>query len=257
MAKVIGVIPARYSSKRFPGKPLVDILGKPMIQWVYENAMGSKLLDFLIVATDDERIYDVVKSFGGNVIMTPSDIQTGTDRVAYVLNEFDADIVANIQGDEPLLTSEMIDRAIEPFLNSEKVDISTLAVKINDVDLIFNPNVVKVVFDKDKIALYFSRSPIPFCRDAKNEKDWLRLGNFYKHIGLYVYSRESLLRFVSLRRSSLEEIEKLEQLRALENGFRIKVVISESDTIGVDTPEDVEKIVAFLKNKKMALKDER
>jgi 3-deoxy-manno-octulosonate cytidylyltransferase (CMP-KDO synthetase) len=257
MAKVIGVIPARYSSTRFPGKPLVDILGKPMIQWVYENAMGSKLLDFLIVATDDERIYNVVKSFGGNVIMTPSDIQTGTDRVAYVLNEFDADIVANIQGDEPLLTSEMIDRAIEPFLNSEKVDISTLAVKINDVDLIFNPNVVKVVFDKDKIALYFSRSPIPFCRDAKNEKDWLRLGNFYKHIGLYVYSRESLLRFVSLRRSSLEEIEKLEQLRALENGFRIKVVISESDTIGVDTPEDVEKIVAFLKNKKMALKDER
>jgi 3-deoxy-manno-octulosonate cytidylyltransferase (CMP-KDO synthetase) len=257
MAKVIGVIPARYSSKRFPGKPLVDILGKPMIQWVYENAMGSKLLDFLIVATDDERIYNVVKSFGGNVIMTPSDIQTGTDRVAYVLNEFDADIVANIQGDEPLLTSEMIDRAIEPFLNSEKVDISTLAVKINDVDLIFNPNVVKVVFDKDKIALYFSRSPIPFCRDAKNEKDWLRLGNFYKHIGLYVYSRESLLRFVSLRRSSLEEIEKLEQLRALENGFRIKVVISESDTIGVDTPEDVEKVVAFLKNKKMALKDER
>jgi 3-deoxy-manno-octulosonate cytidylyltransferase (CMP-KDO synthetase) len=257
MAKVIGVIPARYSSTRFPGKPLVDILGKPMIQWVYENAMGSKLLDFLIVATDDERIYNVVKSFGGNVIMTPSDIQTGTDRVAYVLNEFDADIVANIQGDEPLLTSEMIDRAIEPFLNSEKVDISTLAVKINDVDLIFNPNVVKVVFDKDKIALYFSRSPIPFCRDAKNEKDWLRLGNFYKHIGLYVYSRESLLRFVSLRRSSLEEIEKLEQLRALENGFRIKVVISESDTIGVDTPEDVEKVVAFLKNKKMALKDER
>jgi 3-deoxy-manno-octulosonate cytidylyltransferase (CMP-KDO synthetase) len=257
MAKVIGVIPARYSSTRFPGKPLVDILGKPMIQWVYENAMGSKLLDFLIVATDDERIYNVVKSFGGNVIMTPSDIQTGTDRVAYVLNEFDADIVANIQGDEPLLTSEMIDRAIEPFLNSEKVDISTLAVKINDVDLIFNPNVVKVVFDKDKIALYFSRSPIPFCRDAKNEKDWLKLGNFYKHIGLYVYSRESLLRFVSLRRSSLEEIEKLEQLRALENGFRIKVVISESDTIGVDTPEDVEKVVAFLKNKKMALKDER
>jgi 3-deoxy-manno-octulosonate cytidylyltransferase (CMP-KDO synthetase) len=257
MAKVIGVIPARYSSTRFPGKPLVDILGKPMIQWVYENAMGSKLLDFLIVATDDERIYNVVKSFGGNVIMTPSDIQTGTDRVAYVLNEFDADIVANIQGDEPLLTSEMIDRAIEPFLNSEKVDISTLAVKINDVDLIFNPNVVKVVFDKDKIALYFSRSPIPFCRDAKNEKDWLRLGNFYKHIGLYVYSRESLLKFVSLRRSSLEEIEKLEQLRALENGFRIKVVISESDTIGVDTPEDVEKVVAFLKNKKMALKDER
>jgi 3-deoxy-manno-octulosonate cytidylyltransferase (CMP-KDO synthetase) len=257
MAKVIGVIPARYSSTRFPGKPLVDILGKPMIQWVYENAMGSKLLDFLIVATDDERIYNVVKSFGGNVIMTPSNIQTGTDRVAYVLNEFDADIVANIQGDEPLLTSEMIDRAIEPFLNSEKVDISTLAVKINDVDLIFNPNVVKVVFDKDKIALYFSRGPIPFCRDAKNEKDWLRLGNFYKHIGLYVYSRESLLKFVSLRRSSLEEIEKLEQLRALENGFRIKVVISESDTIGVDTPEDVEKVVAFLKNKKMALKDER
>jgi 3-deoxy-manno-octulosonate cytidylyltransferase (CMP-KDO synthetase) len=257
MAKVIGVIPARYSSTRFPGKPLVDILGKPMIQWVYENAMGSKLLDFLIVATDDERIYNVVKSFGGNVIMTPSNIQTGTDRVAYVLNEFDADIVANIQGDEPLLTSEMIDRAIEPFLNSEKVDISTLAVKTNDVDLIFNPNVVKVVFDKDKIALYFSRSPIPFCCDAKNEKDWLKLGNFYKHIGLYVYSRESLLRFVSLRRSSLEEIEKLEQLRALENGFRIKVVISESDTIGVDTPEDVEKVVAFLKNKKMALKDER
>ncbi len=254
MARVIGVIPARYSSTRFPGKPLVDILGKPMVQWVYENAMRSKFLNFLIVATDDERIYNVVKGFGGNVIMTPSDIQTGTDRVAYVMNEFDADIIANIQGDEPLLTSEMIDRAIEPFLNGERVDISTLAVKINDVNLIFNPNVVKVVFDKDNFALYFSRGAIPFCRDAKTDEDWLKLGNFYKHIGLYVYSRDSLLKFVALGKSPLEDIEKLEQLRALENGFRIKVVITESDTIGVDTPEDVEKVVTYLKNKKDGFK---
>lgn len=249
MPKIIGVIPARYGSTRFPGKPLVDILGKPMIQWIYENAKSSKLINYVLIATDDKRILNSAKSFGADVIMTPSDIPTGTDRVAYSIKELDADIIVNIQGDEPLMTADMIDSAIEPFLNEENIEISTLAVKINDVDTLFNPNVVKVVFDEDNFALYFSRSPIPFCRDAKDKDEWLRLGDYYKHIGIYVYARDSLFKFVNLKRSKLEDIEKLEQLRALENGMKIKVVITDKDTIGVDTQSDLEKVIQILKNK--------
>ncbi len=249
MPQIIGVIPARYGSTRFPGKPLADILGKPMIQWVYENAKSSKFINHVLIATDDERILNSAKSFGADVIMTPPDITTGTDRVACLIKEFDADIVVNIQGDEPLMSADMIDSAIEPFLKEENIEISTLAVKINDVETLFNPNVVKVVFDKNNYALYFSRSPIPFCRDAQNKDEWLNLGNYYKHIGIYVYSRDSLFKFVNLKRSKLEEIEKLEQLRALENGMKIKVVITDKDTIGVDTQSDLEKVIQILKNK--------
>ncbi len=249
MPKIIGVIPARYRSTRFPGKPLADILGKPMIQWVYENAKSSRLINYVIIATDDERILNSAKSFGADAIMTPPDIPTGTDRVAYSIKEFDADIVVNIQGDEPLMSADMIDSAIEPFLKEEKFEISTLAVKINNAETLFNPNVVKVVFDKNNYALYFSRSPIPFCRDARNKDEWLMLGDYYKHIGIYVYTRDSLFKFVALKRSKLEEIEKLEQLRALENGMKIKVVITDKDTIGIDTQSDLEKVIQILKNK--------
>lgn len=250
MAKIVGVIPARYSSTRFPGKPLAEILGKPMIQWVYENARNSKLINNIIIATDDDRILKKAKDFGADVIMTPSDIPTGTDRVAHAIREFNADIIVNIQGDEPLISADMIDSAIEPFLKEENIEISTLAVKINDAETLFNPNVVKVVFDKNNIALYFSRNPIPFCRDARTKDEWLKFGDYYKHIGLYVYSRDSLFKFVNLKSSRLEEIEKLEQLRALENGMRIKIVITEKDTIGVDTHFDLEKVTQILKNKK-------
>ncbi len=249
MPQIIGVIPARYASNRFPGKPLADILGKPMIKWVYENAMSSKLINDVYVATDDERIFNIVKNFGGNVIMTPSEIPTGTDRIAYAIRNIDADIIVNIQGDEPLISGDMIDSAIEPLLKEDDIDISTLAVKITDVEALFNPNVVKVVFDKKNFALYFSRSPIPFCRDARTKDEWLKLGVHYKHIGIYVYKRNSLFKFVSLKSSKLEELEKLEQLRAIENGMRIKVVITEKDTIGVDTPFDLENVVAILKQK--------
>ncbi len=251
MPKVIGVIPARYASTRFPGKPLADILGKPVLQWVYENAKNSKLINHVIIATDDERIFNKARDFGADVIMTPSDIPTGTDRVALAVKELDADVIVNIQGDEPLISGDMIDLAIKPFLKEKEIEISTLAVKINDLDTLFNPNVVKVVFDKNNFALYFSRNTIPFCRDAKTKDEWLKLGDYYKHIGLYVYSRDSLFKFVNIKNSKLEEIEKLEQLRALENGMRIKVVITEKDTIGIDTPADLIKVVEVLKNKKI------
>ncbi|MCS7229184.1 MAG: 3-deoxy-manno-octulosonate cytidylyltransferase [Candidatus Kryptonium sp.] len=247
MPHIIGVIPARYASTRFPGKPLANILGKPMIMWVYENAMSSKLMNEVFVATDDERIFNTVKNFGGNVIMTPSELPTGTDRIAFAVRDLEADIVVNIQGDEPLITGEMIDLAIEPLLNENQIDISTLAVRINDVDTLFNPNVVKVVFDKNNLALYFSRSPIPFCRDAKTKDEWLKSGVHYKHIGIYVYRKNSLLKFVDLKKSNLEEVEQLEQLRAIENGMKIKIVLTDKDTIGVDTPDDLEKVVNILK----------
>lgn len=249
MLQIIGVIPARYGSTRFPGKPLAEILGKPMIQWVYENAKASKFINHVLIATDDERILRKAKNFSADVIMTPSDIPTGTDRVAYSVKEFDADIIVNIQGDEPLISADMIDSAIEPFLKEENIEISTLAVEINDVETLFNPNVVKVVFDKNNFALYFSRNPIPFCRDAQNKEEWLSLGNYYKHIGIYVYSRDSLFKFVNFKKSKLEEIEKLEQLRALENGMKIKIVITDKDTIGIDTQSDLEKVIQILKNK--------
>lgn len=249
MPQIIAVIPARYASSRFPGKPLADILGKPMIKWVYENAMSSKLIDDVYVATDDERIFNVVKNFGGNVIMTPSEIPTGTDRIAYAIQNISADIIVNIQGDEPLISGDMIDSAIEPFLKENDIDISTLAVKITDVETLFNPNVVKVVFDPKNFALYFSRSPIPFCRDARTRDEWLKLGVYYKHIGIYVYKRNSLFKFVNFKASKLEELEKLEQLRAIENGMRIKVVITDKDTVGVDTPFDIENVISILKQK--------
>ncbi len=250
MTHITGIIPARYKSTRFPGKPLAQILGKPLIQIVYENAKKSKFINELIIATDDERIYDVAKKFNADVVMTPSEIPTGTDRVAFVAKEINTDIVVNIQGDEPLLTADMIDSAIAPFFTEEKIDISTLAVKIKSEDDLFNPNVVKVVFDKNNFALYFSRSPIPFCRDATTKEEWLKRGEYYKHIGIYVYSKASLLKFVNLPHSKLEEFEKLEQLRALENGMKIKVVVTEKDTIGVDTPNDLEKVIQIFKNKK-------
>jgi len=223
------------------GKPLAKIGGKPMIQHTYESAKKSKILNDVIIAVDDQKLFEVIRSFGGNVKMTSKDIKTGSDRIASVATEIpEADIIVNIQGDEPFIPGKMIDEAIAPLLFDKKVQISTLVKRIETVEELRSPSVVKVVFDYNNYALYFSRSPIPFVRDAKTNLERVRTGELYKHIGLYVYRREALLKFTSFKPTDLEQIEKLEQLRMLENGMRIKIVETEMESFSVDTPEDLE-----------------
>ena len=240
---VTGIIPARYSSTRLPGKPLVLIHGKPMIQRVYEQSKKSKLLNRVIVATDDQRIFDFVSSFGGEVMMTSDKHISGTDRLAEAVKMINCDIVVNVQGDEPFIDPNNIDIAIEPLLKDRMLNVSTLAFKItNPLDL-ENENKVKVVLDKNNFALYFSRNYIPFDMEHNPARVWtLKDRKFYKHIGLYVYRKSFLIRFSKMKKSYLEEVEKLEQLRILENGERIKVVITKKDSVSIDTAEDIELI---------------
>jgi 3-deoxy-manno-octulosonate cytidylyltransferase (CMP-KDO synthetase) len=239
---VIGIIPARLASTRLLGKPLADIGGKPMIQHTYESALKSKLINEVIIAVDDEKVLQVCSKFGARVVMTPKDIATGSDRIAYVAKNYpQAKIVVNIQGDEPFIKGKMIDQAIEPLLFDGSVNVSTLAKRIQDVEELKAPSIPKVVFDYHNFALYFSRSPIPFVRDARTNYEKLQKAEIYKHIGLYVYRRESLFKFTELEATDLEKAEKLEQLRMLENGFKIKVVVTEYDNLAVDTPEDLER----------------
>lgn len=239
---IIGIIPARFASTRLMGKPLADIGGKPMLQHTYESAKTSKLLDDIIVATDDDKVFDSVRRFGGKVVMTPKDIMTGSDRIAYVTETLPgADIIVNIQGDEPFIQGRMIDEAIEPLFFDPSVNVSTLAKKITLVEELNDPSIPKVVFDYNNFALYFSRSPIPYVRDAASDLDSINMADIYKHIGLYVYRRESLFKFTKLAQTDLEKIEKLEQLRMLENGFNIKIVVTEYESMSVDTPEDLQK----------------
>lgn len=233
--KIIGVIPARYSSTRFPGKPLALINGKPMIQHVYENSVKSKLLQKVIVATDDKRIFDTVKNFGGYAIMTSGKHKSGTDRIGEIANKIKCDIAVNIQGDEPFINYRNIDNAIAPLLKDKRINVSTLCYKIKDKKEIANPNVVKVVFDKSNFALYFSRNPIPYNRDREKV-------NYYKHLGLYVYRKNYLVKLVKIKPTKLELAEKLEQLRILETGEKIKVVETKIDSHSVDTNEDLKKI---------------
>lgn len=241
--KVTGIIPARYSSTRLPGKPLILIHGKPMIQRVYEQAQRSKLLDRVIVATDDARIFDCVKGFGGEVMMTSDKHISGTDRLAEAARMINCDIVVNIQGDEPFIDPKNIDIAIEPLLKDRLLNVSTLAFKITDPLDLENENKVKVVLDKNNFALYFSRNYIPFDMEHNPAKVWtLKDRVFYKHIGLYVYRKSFLMRFSKMKKSYLEEVEKLEQLRILENGDKIKVVITKKDSVSVDTLEDIKLI---------------
>ena len=241
--KVTGIIPARYSSTRLPGKPLILIHGKPMIQRVYEQAQKSKLLDRVIVATDDARIFDCVKDFGGEVMMTSEKHVSGTDRLAEAARMINCDIVVNIQGDEPFIDPKNIDIAIEPLLKDRLLNVSTLAFKITDPLDLENENKVKVVLDKNNFALYFSRNYIPFDMEHNPAKVWtLKDRVFYKHIGLYVYRKSFLMRFAKMKKSYLEEVEKLEQLRILENGDKIKVVITKKDSVSVDTMEDIKLI---------------
>jgi 3-deoxy-manno-octulosonate cytidylyltransferase (CMP-KDO synthetase) len=234
--KILGVIPARLASSRFPGKVLASIASKPMLQHVYERASLARYLTRTIIATDDRRVYEVARSFGAEVRMTRSDHLSGTDRVAEVASAEEASIVVNIQGDEPLIDPSAIDLAILPLVHDADVLMSTLKKRIDDPREIADPNVVKVVTNRCGDAIYFSRSPIPFERDAGTRTV------SYKHIGLYVYRRGFLLNYSDLPVGPLETSERLEQLRALENGYPIRVVETEYESVGVDTPEDLERV---------------
>lgn len=248
---IVGIIPARFASTRLMGKPLADIGGKPMIQHTYERASKSKFLDDIVIAVDDEKVYNIAKNFGARVVQTPKDVPSGSDRIAIVAKDINADIVVNIQGDEPFIEGKMIDQAIEPHLFDKEVEVSTLAKRIDTVEEL--KSVTKVVFDYNNYALYFSRAPIPHVRDARTNLDRVNTGELYKHIGLYVFKKDVLMKFTSLEQTDLERIERLEQLRMLENGIRIKIVVTEFDSISVDTQKDLElarKFYEKLKKKK-------
>lgn len=239
--KVLGVIPARYESTRFPGKPLVNIRGKSMIARVYERCRQAKTLDQVVVATDDQRIFDHVRSFGGEVMMTSKSHRSGTDRCAEVAAEHsEVEIVVNIQGDEPFIDPNQIDQLVQLFDGVSTVDIATLAKKIDSEEAMMDPNIVKVVFNKQAQALYFSRSTIPFVRNLASSQ-WLRHHDFYKHIGIYAFKNEVLQACAKLPQGRLEIMESLEQLRWLEAGYNISVGLTKLETMGIDTPEDLEK----------------
>lgn len=239
---IIGIIPARFASTRLMGKPLADIGGKPLIQHTYESACRSKLLNKIIIAVDDEKVEEVCQSFGAEVVLTNKEFTSGSDRVSYIAKKNKkAEIIVNIQGDEPFIDGKMIDQAIEPLLFDKEVNVSTLAKKIETENELKSPDTVKVVFDYQNYALYFSRLPIPYVRDAVASENVVEKKEFYKHIGLYVFRKDFLLKFTKLEQTDLEKTEKLEQLRLLENGIKIKIVVTELDSIGVDTPEDLEK----------------
>ena len=240
-SKVIAVIPARWGSSRFPGKPLALIKGKPMIQWVFEQTSKAKSVSEVIVATDDSRILDTVNNFGGNAIMTSANHESGTDRVAEVIRNKNCEIVVNVQGDEPLIPPVNIDLVVQPLLQGIPESTVTLRILIKSYDNLLDRNITKVVVNKSSSALYFSKAMIPWDRDdiiQNSSVDPLK-PFWYKHIGLYAYRKNFLMEFGSLPSSSLEQIEKLEQLRILENGYNIKVVETNLDSIGVDCEEDL------------------
>jgi len=244
--KIIAIIPARYDSTRFPGKPLVKLGQKPIIQHVYERAKNSGLFDEVIVATDDQRIFEAVHDINGKVILTSKKHHSGTDRIAEVCSKIECDLVVNIQGDEPFISKEPLQKLISAFKDKE-VEVATLMHKIKiDIE---NPNNVKVVCDKENFALYFSRSKIPFYRNSQSQ---FPKPDYYKHIGVYAFRKESLMEFINLPAGKLEQNEKLEQLRLLENGMKIKMVETEYEGIGIDTKKDLERaerIRNSLKNK--------
>ena len=255
--QVVAIIPARYASSRFPGKAIVDLDGKPMIQWVYERTSQAAGIGRVLVATDDERIFQVVQGFGGAAVMTSPSHPTGTDRLAEVATRLDAELIVNVQGDEPLIEPSAIEAAIAPFAEDPTLVMSTLRCPVPTVDELFDISITKVVVDAQNFALYFSKAPIPYHRDS-----WGPIHSMvprlplaggtppvvgWRHIGLYVYRRTFLLTFAQLPQTPLERLEQLEQLRALEHGFRIKVVPTPYASIGVDTPEDVAKVRRLLR----------
>lgn len=243
--KVLGVIPARYASTRFPGKPLVMINGKPMIQHVYEGVQGIGVLSDVVVATDDERIADCVKGFGGNVIMTQTTHRSGTDRCGEVVEKYIAegkvyDVIINIQGDEPNVEHSQIETLVQCFDDSS-TQIATLKKQISSKEELFSPNVVKVVCGNNDDAIYFSRHAVPYLRGAEPDQ-WLEKQKYFKHIGIYAYASDTLQKLVKLKQSALELSESLEQLRWIENGYTIKVEETMVENIAIDTPEDLLKL---------------
>jgi len=244
--RVIGVIPSRYGSQRLPAKPLVDLAGKTMVERVYARARQCRLLDSVVVATDDERIVQVVEAFGGDVLMTSPELASGTDRVAAVAGLIEGEIFVNIQGDEPLMEPRMMEQAVRLVLDDSAVTVATLAKRIERAEDLANPATVKVVFNGKGNALYFSRSAIPYYRGEQDLGRWLKNHDYYKHIGIYVFRKAFLGVYASLAESPLEKAERLEQLRILEHGTPIKVGITEFDSIPVDTLEDAEKVRALL-----------
>lgn len=243
----LGIIPARYASTRFPGKPLIDIAGKSMIQRVYEQACSSASLDKVVIATDDERIITEVKRFGGEYALTRSDHQSGTDRCAEVAEKFTGfEVIINIQGDEPYIDPVQIDLLSSCFTDPE-VKLATLVKRIRDEEELFNQNIPKVVLNHRQQAIYFSRHTIPFLRNI-DQKNWLKTHQFYKHIGIYGYTADTLLQITRLKPSSLELAESLEQLRWIENGYVIQTRVTDMESIAVDTPEDLEKIMKMKGN---------
>lgn len=250
MQKVVAIVPARFNATRFSGKPLALLNGKPIIQHVYEQTVKAGLVNKTYVATDDKRIYDTVRGFGGEALMTSEKHATGTDRVAEAAAGLDCDIVVNVQGDEPFIRPVMIDGLVEMMLKDSRAAIGTLAKKITDLHEVLSPHVVKVVMDDEGFALYFSRSPIPYHRDEWPGLENIRMsGNIalYKHIGVYAFRKPDLFRFTGLGESSIEKIERLEQLRALNSGMKIKVKETIYDTIGIDTAGDLERAEQWLR----------
>jgi 3-deoxy-manno-octulosonate cytidylyltransferase (CMP-KDO synthetase) len=239
---VVAVIPARYGSLRFPGKPLAEIAGKPMILWVAERVRRASLVSRVIVATDDERIRDCVRDSGWEAVMTPESIPSGTDRVAHAVSQLKADVVVNVQGDEPFIEPREIDRVVLLLREDKTAVMGTLVKRIARPADLVSPDTVKVVVDEARRALYFSRSPIPFYRDRQDVSDWLSDTVYYKHVGVYSFRKDFLLRFAGWQPTALEKTENLEQLRALEKGYTIKVAETESEPMGVDTPEDLERV---------------
>jgi len=240
--KVVVVIPARYGSTRLPGKPLVSLAGQPMIQRVYERAKSAQRVDRVIVATDDARIMKAVQAFGGEARMTRSDHRTGTERVAEVAAHETGDVFVNVQGDEPLLDPTAVDTAVQALLEDPQASIATVATPIKTPGDIMDPNVCKVVLDFDENALYFSRAPVPWVRDTTSKVQARHL----KHLGLYVFQRDALLEYPTLPQGELERLEQLEQLRWLENGWKIRVAQVEHDAVSVDVPEDVARVEKLL-----------
>jgi 3-deoxy-manno-octulosonate cytidylyltransferase (CMP-KDO synthetase) len=253
---VVAIIPARYGSTRLPGKPLAQIGGRPMIQHVYQSAKKAKVLDRVIVATDDRRIEAAVKKFGGEVMMTSPDHASGTDRLAEVARKIKADLLVNVQGDLPFIHAQTITRAVQPLARNRGIPMGTVCTAIYDESEWHNPNVVKVLTDRAGFAMYFTRAPIPYVRKHDLDPSGKRIQPRtkqrlwgYRHLGLYVYRRDFLLKFARLRPTALERIESLEQLRALENGYKIYVARVDEQSVEVDTVEDLRRAENFLKRR--------
>lgn len=244
--KFLGVIPSRYASTRLEGKPLKDICGHTMIEWVYKRTKLSNL-DEVVVATDDERIHEEVERFGGKAILTRKDHENGTSRIAEVCEKYsDYDVIVNVQGDEPLIEPNMINSIIDSFKEDDTISMSTLKYKLDTMEDIENPNYVKVITDKKGYAIYFSRSVIPYPRK-------LDIQNYYKHVGIYGYKRDFVIEYAKMEPTPLELSESLEQLRALENGYRIKVMETPYKILGVDTQEELEKVREYIREKNLNL----